>query len=127
MRWDIVIFNSKQRINSIEEIREEFFVDIDFDTILERHFPNMIVNEGHRQINGENYSIEYFSPNGIANNLMLSLHGEQALFELIRISKIYDWQIFDTGNGQMLDINHPEINGYNDFQAFLKRVIKENE
>lgn len=123
MSWDIVIFSSKQKINSIEEINEELFVPIDFNAILEKHFDNIIVDENHREIKGENYSINYFVDTELVSNTLFNLYGEASLFELIRIAKIYGWQIFDTGNGEMLDLEHPEKNGYDNFQSYLQHVL----
>jgi len=124
MSWDIVIFSSKQKITSIEEINEELFVPTDFNKILETHFDNTIVDENHREIKGDDYSIDYFAHSEAVSNTMFSLYGETALFELIRIAKIYGWQIFDTGNGEILDLEHPEKNGYANFQSYLQQIIK---
>lgn len=124
MSWDVVIFSSKQKINSIEEIDEEQFLPIDFNVVLEKHFDNIIVSENHREIKGENFSIEYFTDTEPVSNFLFNLYGEAALFELIRVAKNYGWQIFDTGNGEMLDIEHPEKNGYSNFQSYLQQIIK---
>ena len=124
MSWDIVIFSSKQKINSIEEINEALFVPMDFNKILETHFDNIIVDENHREIKGGDYSIDYFAHSEPVSNTMFSLYGQTALFELIRVAKIHGWQIFDTGNGEMLDLEHPEKNGYANFQSYLQQIIK---
>lgn len=122
MSWDIVIFSSRQKINSIEEIEEEQFLPIDFNSVLEKHFDNIIVSENHREIKGNNFSIGYFGVNELSGNALFNLYGEAALFELIRVAKKYGWQIFDTGNGEMLDLEHPEKNGYENFQSYLQQV-----
>jgi hypothetical protein len=123
MSWDVAIFSSKQKITSVEEINEDLFVPIDFNSILERHFDNIIIDENHRKIKGTNYSIEYFAHSESVSNVMFSLYGEAALFELIRVAKIYGLQIFDTGNGEMLDLEHPEKNGYDNFRSYLQHVL----
>ena len=123
MSWDIVIFSSKQKITSVEEINEDLFVPIDFNAILNKHFDNIIIDENHREIKGANYTIDYFADSENASNIMFSLYGEAALFELIRVAKIYGLQIFDTGNGEMLDLEHPEKNGYDNFQNYLQQVL----
>lgn len=92
MSWDVMIFSSKQKIISIEEIDEEQFVPIDFNAVLEKHFNNMLVNDGHREIKGADYSINYFVDNEPTSNSMFNLYGENALFELILISKMYGLQ-----------------------------------
>lgn len=123
MSWDVVIFSSKQKINSIEEIDEEQFLPIDFNAILEKHFDNILVDENHREIKGNNYSINYFVDTELTSNTLFNLYGEASLFELIKVAKIYGWQIFDTGNGEMLDLEHPEKNGYGNFQSYLQQVL----
>jgi len=127
MSWAIVIFNSKQKINSIEEIDEDLFVPIDFNAILEKHFDNIISDGNHREIKGDDYSIDYFANSEPISNMLLNLYGENSIFELIRVSKEHGWQIFDTGNGQMLDLDHPEKNGYQDFQNYLQHVLKKTD
>lgn len=124
MSWDIFIFNSTQKIESVENIEVECFIPIDFNEILVSYFENIEINDNSRRIISENYSIEYFISSKTEGNLMLSLYGENALFELIRISKIHNWQIFDTGNGEMIDLENPRKNGYENFQIYLQQVIK---
>ncbi|MCU0322557.1 MAG: hypothetical protein MUE72_09085, partial [Chitinophagaceae bacterium] len=124
MSWDIVIFSSKQKIDSIEEINEELFEPIDFNSVLEKHFDNITVDENHRKIKGDNYSINYFVDTDPVSNILFNLSDEASLFELIRIAKIYGWQIFDTGNGQMIDLENPENNGYHNFKTYLRQVLK---
>ena len=36
----------------------------------------------------------------------LSLYGENGLFELIELAKKYGWKIFDTGLGEMIDLDN---------------------
>ena len=119
MSCDIVIFSTKQ-INSFEQIDEEHFLPRDFNAVLEKYFENIIVCEKRREIKGENFSIEYFTDTEPVSNTSFNLYGEAALFELIRVAKNYGWQIFDTGNGEMLHLEHPEKNGYSNFQSYLK-------
>lgn len=126
MSWDIVIFNSKQKINSIEEIDDNLFVPIDFNAILDKHFDNILKDDDHREIKGDDYSINYFTNSEPVSNMLLNLYGENSIFEVIGISKEYGWQIFDTGNGQMIDLDHPEKNGYRDFQNYLNQVLKKS-
>lgn len=123
MSWDIFIFNSTQKIETVEKIDAESFVPINFNEILENHFDNIKATDNHRQFITENYSIEYFISSEKEGNLMVSLYGENALYELIRISKLYNWQIFDTGNGEMIDLENPSTNGYENFQTYLQQLI----
>jgi len=124
MSWDIVIFSSKQKIRTIEEVDKELLVVIDFNIIMEKHFINIIANQNQRKIKGEGYVIDYFVDTEPVSNKVFSLYGEAALFELVKIAKIYDWQIFDTGTDKMLDLEHPEKNGYGNFQKYLQHVLK---
>jgi hypothetical protein len=123
MSWDVLIFSSRQKINSIEEIDEELFLPIDFNAVLEKHFDNIIIDENHREIKGNNFSINYFVDTQLVSNTLFNLYGETSLFELIRVAKIYSWQIFDTGLGGMIDLEKPENNGYENFQSYLQGVL----
>ena len=42
MSWDIVLFNSKQEITDIESLDETQLEAIDFCSILEKHFSDII-------------------------------------------------------------------------------------
>ena len=123
MSWDVIIFSSTQKINFIEEIDEELFLPIDFNAVLEKHFDNIIIEENHREILGDNFSINYFMHTELASNTLFNLYGETSLFELIKVAKIYEWQIFDTEIGEMLDLEQPEKNGYDNFKSYLQQVL----
>ena len=60
MSWDVVIFSSKQKIVSLENLNEELLVPIDLNTILEEYFDNVIIDDSHREIKGDDYSIDYY-------------------------------------------------------------------
>jgi hypothetical protein len=124
MSWDIVIFHSTQKINDPQEVDELQLVPFEFTATLEKHFSNIILDGGHREIKGNDYAIDYFAFDEPTSNIMLSLYGEPALFELVQLAKRYNWQIFDTGCGQMIDLDHPEKNGYAAFQSYLQYVLK---
>lgn len=123
MSWDVVIFSSKQKIISLENLEEEMLVPIDFSSILEKYFDNVLIDGSHREIKNDNYVIDYYVSAKPVSNMLFRLYGEKALFELIRVSKKYGWQIFDTSYGQMLDLDSPEKNGYQDFQNYLQHVL----
>ncbi len=76
------------------------------------------------RLRGDGYSIGYFEDSEPSSNMLFNLYGEKALFELIRVAKINNWQIFDTGNGEMLDLENPSKNGYDNFQAYFALVLK---
>ena len=123
MSWDIVLFNSKQAISSIEELDEDKFEPIDFTGILENSFKDVIKDGNHREIKGKDFSIDFFTDDEIVSNKMLSLYGENGLFELIELSKQFGWQIFDTGLGSMIDLENPENNGYENHRNYVAHVM----
>jgi hypothetical protein len=123
MSWDIALFNTSDKIEDFEQFVADNREAIDFNTIFEKHFLT-IKNDGkHREIVGKDFSIDYFIDDGPVTNKMLSLYGENGLYELVYLAKKFGWQIFDTGNGQMLDLDDPSKNGYKDFQNYLKHVL----
>jgi len=123
MSWEIVLFNSKQKIDSIENIEEDLLIPVDFYSIIEQNFENVLVTENHVEIIGNDYSIEYFKDDDLMSNLMLTLYGENALFEIIRIAKINDWQIYDSGIDKMINLEKPAENGYVNFYKYLEQIL----
>ncbi|NRB63270.1 MAG: hypothetical protein HRU40_09645 [Saprospiraceae bacterium] len=123
MSWDIVLFNSKEKIESIEELDEDKLVPIDFADILENSFDEMVKDENHRRIKGINFFIDFFTDDEPVSNKILSLHGENGLFELIEISKQNGWQIFDTGLGSMIDLDNPENNGFANHTNYVSNIL----
>jgi hypothetical protein len=124
MSWDIVLFNSRQKISSVEEVDDTQLEPTDFCSALENHFKHIIINDDHREIKGKDFAIAYFIDEDKVSNKMLSLYGENGLFELVELAKKNNWQIFDTGNGQMIDLENPANNGYENFQSYLRHVLK---
>ena len=124
MSWDIVLFNSRQKIDSIEELDATQLEATDFCAVFENHFEQIIKSDNHRQIRGMDFAIDYFVDDEKVSNKMLSLYGENGLYELVVLAKKNNWQIFDTGHGQMIDLDNPSANGYENFQSYLRHVLK---
>lgn len=124
MSWDIVIFNSSDKIEDIEQFEAYKLKPVDFDNIFEKYFATIKKDGDHREIIGKDFSIDYYIDDEPVTNKMLSLYGENGLYEMVYLAKKIGWQIFDTGNGQMLDLDDPSRNGYNDFQKYVKQVLK---
>ena len=123
MSWDIVLFNSRQIINSVEEIDEEQLVPTDFCSVLESRFENIQRSDNYRRIKEDNYEIEYFTDTEDVSNKILNLFGEQGLFEIVLLARQNNWQIYDTGLGQMLDLKNPDINGYENFKNYVEQIL----
>ena len=84
-------------------------------------------NDNHRSINGNDFSIDYYCDDELTSNMVLSLYGESALYPIINLAIKYNWQIFDTGIGEMIDLSDPAKNGYKNFQSYLTQILsKEN-
>jgi len=124
MSWDIILFNTKQKIDSIEDVDESQLESIDFTQILESSFTEIVKNDNHREIKGTNFSIDFFTDGELVSNKMISLYGENGLFELIELAKKFGWQIFDTGLGEMIDLDNPEKNGYENHQKYVDQILK---
>ena len=124
MSWDIILFNTKQKIDSIEDVDESQLESIDFTQILESSFNDIVKNDNHREIKGTNFSIDFFTDGELVSNKMISLYGENGLFELIELAKKLGWQIFDTGLGEMIDLDNPEKNGYENHKKYVDQILK---
>jgi len=125
MSWDIVLFNSRQTIELVEEVIEEQLEPTDFCSALENQFDKIEKNDNHRRIIGNDFEIEYFADTENVSNKILNLYGEQGLFEIVILARQEGWQVFDTGLGEMLNLDNPEINGYDNFNKYLKQVLNE--
>ena len=124
MSWDIVLFNSRKKIKSIEDLDETKLEPTDFCSVLENHFEEIRKDDNHREIKGNDYSIDYFNDDEKMSNKVLSLYGESGLYELVVLAREHNWQIFDAGLGQMIDLENPSNNGYENFQNYLKQIVK---
>ena len=124
MSWDIVIFNSRQKIENAEEIDDSQFEPTDFNAAFVRHFDNIKKNGDKREIVGEDFSIVYYTDNELGSNTLLNLYGEKGLYEIVLLAKKHNWQIYDTGIGQMLDLDNPANNGYENFQKYLDHILR---
>jgi hypothetical protein len=110
MSWDIVLINSRQKIDHIENMDDNQLEPTDFCYAFESYFEQIIIDDNHREIKGKDYSIDYFTDDQKVSNKMISLYGENGLFEIILLARKHNWQIFDTGLGQMVDIENPNAN-----------------
>jgi hypothetical protein len=124
MSWDIVLFNSKEKIESIESITENQLEPTNFCSVLESSFTNVIKDEDHREIEGNDFTMSFFTDEEEVSNKMLSLYGENGLFELIELSKKFGWQIFDTGIDEMIDLENPARNGYENHKKYVEQLMK---
>jgi hypothetical protein len=124
MSWDVVLFNSKQKITSPEKINKDLLVPVDFSAVFEAYFSNIKSDKRHRSVTEDGFSIEYFvdEQGELSSNTLLNLYGEKAIYPLIDLAKKHGWQIFDTASGEMIDLNDPSKNGYNNFQLYLTRL-----
>jgi hypothetical protein len=65
MSWDIVLFNSKQIINTITELNKNLLEPTDFSGILENSFDRIKKDNNHREIIGINFTIEFLRTKNI--------------------------------------------------------------
>jgi hypothetical protein len=124
MSWNIVLFNSKEKINSVAELNENQLKSINFCEILESTFFEIKKNENHREIIGNNFTIEFFFENENSSNFMLSIYGENGIYELIQLAKKYNWQIYDSGIDRIINLENPEQNGFKNYKKYINQVLK---
>lgn len=126
MSWDVVLFSSGEKITSIEDLDETKLIPIDFCAEFKHHFKHVIENGNHCTVKGVDFCIEYFTDSIVVSNKIVSLYGENGLYELVILSKKLGWQIFDTSLGDMIDLDNPGSNGYEKFQSYLRHVLKDD-
>lgn len=124
MSWDIVLFNSTQKIDSVEALDENQLVPTDFVGILESSFDQIKKDGKHREIIGTDFSIDFFADDEFSSNIMLSLYGENGLYSLVALAKIHHWQIYDSGIDGMIDLENPSTNGFESHRKYVSAVLK---
>lgn len=122
MSWDVILFNSKQKISSIDEIDEFQLEPTDFCSVLVNNFNNIIIDNNHREIKGNEFSIDFFIDDEEVSNKIINLYGENGLYEIILLAKKNNWQIFDTSLNEIINLDNPSKNGYNNFINYLKQI-----
>ncbi|CAG2534323.1 hypothetical protein MAR621_03945 [Maribacter dokdonensis] len=123
MSWDIVLFNSKQKIELVTELDENQLEPSDFSGVLEKSFDQLKKDGNHREIIGTNFTIEFFADDEQSSNFMLSLFGENGLYELIELAKKHNWQIYDAGIEEMIDLENPEKNGFVNHKDYIQYIV----
>ena len=123
MSWDIVLFNSKQKIHSLVEFDENQLEPTDFSGVLEKSFDQLKKDGNHREIIGTNFTIEFFADDEQSSNFMLSLFEENGLYELIELAKKHNWQIYDAGIEEMIDLENPEKNGFVNHKDYIQHIV----
>lgn len=127
MSWDIVLFNSRQTIKSIEDIDENQLESTNFCSVLENQYDRIVRDDNHRTIVGDDFQIDFFMDNERVSNKIMHLYGEKGLYEVVALAKENGWQIFDTGLEQMIDLDNPEKNGYENFNNYAKHILSDHE
>ena len=123
MSWDIVLFNSKQKIESIAKLDENQLEPTDFSGILESSFDKIETDDNYREIIGTDFTIDFYADSEHSSNFMLSLYGENGLYALIELSKKHHWQIYDSGIDQMIDLENPEKNGFENHRKYVEQIL----
>lgn len=124
MSWDIILFNSKQKIESVAELDENQLEPTDFTGILEKSFDRIKKDDNHREIIGTDFAIDFFADNEHSSNFMLSLYGENGIYALIELAKKHNWQIYDSGIDGMVDLENPEKNGFENHRKYVEQILK---
>ncbi|QTD37696.1 hypothetical protein JL193_16800 [Polaribacter batillariae] len=127
MSWDIVLFNSKQKIESIAELDENQLEPTDFCGILESSFDQIKKDENHREIIGIDFTIDFVTDKEKSSNFMLQLYGENGLYELIELAKKHNWQIYDSGIDGMIDLENPDKNGFENHRKYVTQIINRKQ
>lgn len=132
MSWDVVIFNLKKKVTSIEEVSEDVLQPMEtvsgFCKMMLERFPNSKIENAVLTIKSGEGEVALYVPDDNDNewfsNSILHLYGHGAIYIIIDMCRHFGWQAFDTGMGGMLDLENPAKNGYENFQAYLNHVLK---
>ena len=89
----------------------------------ESFFKNIKKDEDAWEIVGEHFTIVHYPDNALATHCMVNLYGENAIYAIVDLAKTIGFQVFDTGLGEMLDLDDPSKNGYENFQRYMRQVL----
>jgi hypothetical protein len=129
MSWDVVVFKLSRKVNRVEEIDETILIDIGTNTvfkkIIEKNFHDVVWDVDWGKIERKDYSIEFSlgDSDGHFSNTIFHLYGENAIYEIVELCKKNNWQAYDTGLGQMLDLDDPKKNGYENHQKYVRQIL----
>ena len=104
-KYDLILFNSKQKIQNVTHLDEDLFIFTDFSGILESSFKEIKKNNNHRKIIGNDFTINFFRDHRPSSNFILKIYGKAGVAELIELAKIYNWQIYNLTTNQMIHFN----------------------
>lgn len=127
MSWDIVLFKADRKVDLQDPQIENYLQLFDFNIAIDMHFKEIEKSVDFWEIIGDGYSIDYYPSNQKCTNTMVNLYGEKGLFELIRLAKKHDLQIYDSGLDDFLDLEHPENNGYKNFIGYVKQIMEKEK
>lgn len=125
MSWDIVLFNSKQKIESVAELDDNQLEPTDYSRILESSFDHVKKDDNHREIIGKDFTIDFFVDNEQSSNFMVSVYGEKGIYALIELAKKNNWQLYDTGIDGMIDLENPGNNGFENHRKYVEQILKQ--
>lgn len=126
MSWDIVLFKSRRVINDLSTLDENELEVTDFNQILENSFKEIKVDEDHREIIGDGFSIDYFVSEP-SSNFMLGLYGEKAMHIMIALAKEHKWQIYDSALDAMIDLDNLANNGYKNHENYVQYIVNKRD
>lgn len=132
MSWDVVVFKLKRKVDSVDEINKNILLDIgtrsNFKEMIQNTFPNAVFDNDWCKIENEECSLETSmgDSDGPFSNTIFHLYGEATIYPLIHLCKKYNWQAYDTALDSMIDLETPEINGYEEFNRYLNHVFNSN-
>lgn len=119
-----MLFKAKDKIPTDLDFDESILEPTIFSDILEKSFSKIIVDKNHREIKGSDFSIDYFIDNDPTGVKMLNLCGENGLFELIELAKLYNWQVYDTSLNEFIDLENPKNNGFENHRKYVEQILK---
>lgn len=61
MSWDIVLFNSRQKVKSVEEVDDNQLEPTNFCAVFEKRFEQIVKDYNHREIKRKDFVIDYFT------------------------------------------------------------------
>jgi hypothetical protein len=133
MSWDVLIMNTggRTRVDDLPEgFQPESLGDADeLRSLLSGFFGSLDWSDPAWGIlDNDEFSFEFnFTESGPVDTFMLLVRGGgDAVAPIVAMCKQFGWQALDCSAGEFIDLNHPSTNGWEGFQAYRDRVMKES-
>lgn len=88
MSWDVVLFNSIEKITDIESLDDSKLIPFNFEQAFENYFTEIKKANDAWQVNRNGFTIVHYPSNEAVTNCLINLYGENAIYAIAHLAQI---------------------------------------